>query len=101
MNSSIVPGLKVRITQATENWTKDMDRYVGYILTIKEVNEYSRTGNTEVKFAEADGKYSGLNIWHWVYEQGHFEICDENFKNNPNTRKKFQRKLKLKLKLTN
>jgi hypothetical protein len=97
MNPLIVPGLKVRILQSNENWAEEMNEYVGYIVTVREANEYAGTRRTEVRFAEADDKYPGLSKWHWVYEQGHFEIFDGSIKDTPITKIKLNRKLKLKL----
>lgn len=93
MNPLIVPGLKVRILSSEENFSNEMLVYVGRIFTVKHTVPYCND-KTGVIFAEADND-SNLDLWHWVYEQGHFEILDE--KALPLTRKSLKRKLNLKL----
>lgn len=62
------PGCMVRIKKSSDNWSSDMDRFVGNVYIVSKVTDKSLGS---VKFKKP---MSAVNSWAWNFDQGHFDI---------------------------
>ena len=63
-------GDTVRITKSKENWSYDMNNFIGLELEIKSILP---NGDT----AKFKSSKRGLNSWDWNVRQGHVEVVSK------------------------
>jgi hypothetical protein len=69
-------GDKIVITLSERNWNEMMNKFIGEICIIKDI-EGSLSSEPEYKLSHANPVIEReLDNWHWVYLHGHFNLKD-------------------------